>query len=257
MPQRHLIASLSLALFATALAPAVVHAQYSGRSSRSSSSSSSRDNNQNSASVQASKQVTLIKQDIQKLQLQQNKIRAKLRAQLLAKPEWASINAEVAKAKAAYDAAVKPAMARLRARPEYKALLKKRDDAQAIRDKANTDPTSVSNDELNKALRDYQEASIAMIKMEKEALETDPKVTDAKAKYDDAKAKLAQLDSQVNDTIKSDPEYLALEQQITQAKDQLVGAQQQLAQARQQELDQREQEAKQRQQSQRSGTGGR
>lgn len=243
-----LLACGMLAIGSISVVPA--QAQFRGSSSSYNSS-----NNQNSATAQAGKQVNEARIGVQKIEQQITRIKTRVRAQLLAKPEFAAATQEYKRAETAFDQAKKQAMNTLHNKPEFLAMTKERDEAMAKRDAAGNGGAQVSDDELNKAndiiFRDGQ----ALKKMEDRALADDTKYQDAKTKRDAAKVKVDEVDSQVADALKADSEYQQLTQSLDQAKQQLEQARQQLAQAAQQERLQREQEAKSRSQS--AGSGGR
>jgi chromosome segregation ATPase len=213
--------------------------------------------NQNSATAQAGKQVNEARQNVQKIEQQIAKIKTRLRAQLLAKPEFTSINAEFKRAQKVFDDAKKQALALLHNKPEYQAMVKEREEAMAKRDAAGSGGAQVSDEELNKANDTIFKDGQALKKMEDRTLADDAKYQDAKAKLDAAKSKVDEVDNQVTEALKNDAEYQQELQSLDQAKQQLDQARQQLAQAAQQEQQQREQAAKSRSQSTGAGSGGR
>jgi uncharacterized protein (DUF1330 family) len=215
-------------------------------------------NNQNSATAQAGKQVNEARQNMQKIDQQIAKIKTRVRAQLLAKPEFASANGEYKRAETALEQSKKQALTALHNKPEYQALVKEREEAMAKRDSAGAaGGTTVSDEELNKANDTIFKDGQALKKMDDRALADDAKYQDAKTKRDAAKAKVDEVDNQVTEALKNDAEYQQLVQSLDQAKQQLEQARQSLAQAAQQERQQREQENKSRSQSSGFGGGGR
>lgn len=249
MTVRKLLASAVLAIGSLAVLPA------SGQVGRSSPYNPS--NNQNSATAQAGKQVNEARVGVQKIEQQIARIKTRVRAQLLAKPEFASINAEYKRAETAYEQARKQAVNTLHSKPEYLAMVKEREEAMAKRDAAGAGGAQVSDDELNKANDTIFKDGQALKKMEDRALADDVKYQDAKAKRDAAKVKVDEVDSQVSEALKNDSEYQQLTQSLDQAKQQLEQARLQLAQAAQQERTQREQESRSRAQSPGGGGSGR
>ena len=247
MIARKTLACTVLALSSVAVLPAVGQV----RSSTGYNPNSS--NNQNSATAQAGKQVNEARQNVAKIEQQMGRSRTRIRAQLLAKPEFASVNAEYTKARGAEDAARKQAINALHNKPEYQRLQKERADAQAKVDAANSGQ-QVTDAELQQATGTVFKDGEAMKKMESQALADDAKYQDAKSKADAAKTKVDAVDSQVTEALKNDADYQQLTQQLDQAKQQLEQAKQQLAQAAQTERQQREQENKSRSSSSGSGS---
>lgn len=210
-------------------------------------------NNQNSATAQAGKQVNEANLNVQKIQQQIARIKTRVKAQLLAKPEYSSINAEFKRAQKAFDDAKKQALATLHNKPEYQAMVKEREAAMAKRDAAGSGTGQVSDEELNKANDTVFKDGQALKKMDDRALADDAKYQDAKTKLEAAKAKVDEVDNQVTEALKNDAEYQQDLQSLDQAKQQLEQAKQQLAQAAQQERQAREAESKARAASNSSG----
>ena len=214
-------------------------------------------NQQNSASQQAGKQVHDAQLAVTKIQMDEAKIRNRVRNELMAKPEWASVLANKRKAEAVLEQARKNALASVQNKPEYKDLMKERETAQAQLASGNSGGAQLSDEEVQKASGVMVKDGLQIKQMEKAALAEDPKYAEAKAQNDAANAKLTELDAQVEQALKADQEYQQLDQQLAQAKTQLDAAHKQLAQARQQEQEQRLQEEKSRQsQGNRGGSGG-
>ena len=212
--------------------------------------------NQNSATSQAGKQVADARLNIAKIEQQMTRIKTRVRAQLLSKPEFATANADFTRANTALETARKQALAALHNKPEYQRLVKEREEAQTKRDSANTGGQQVSDEELQKANDIVFKDGLALKKMETQTLADDAKYQEAKSKADAAKAKVDQVDSQVQEALKNDTDYQQLDQSLQQAKQTLDQARQSQAQAAQQERQQREQEAKSREQSHSGGSSG-
>lgn len=212
----------------------------SGRSNTSSS---------NSQSAQAGKAVGKAQADLNKLQAETTKITARVRAQILAKPEWAQVVAGKRSAEAAADTARKAALVTVHNKPEYKALLKEREEAQQVVTAFNAPGSQVPQADFDKASSAIVNDGFAMKKMEMEALKEDEKYKEAAAQLDAANAKMKEVDAQVQASLKDDAEYQNVSKQIDQAKTTLASAQQQLKQARQAEEQTRLQQSKQRQDS--------
>ena len=213
-------------------------------------------NRNDSPVAQASKAVQDAQLAVNKAQADLNKLRNKVKADLLTKPEWASVNQELAKAQADMKTAQKNAMTTAQNKPEYKALLAQRDEAQKVRQQSQaaatpgSDDAKVSASDLAKADNDYISAGLAMKAMEKQVLADDQAYNDAKARLDAANSKLAQLDAQVDESLKGDQDYTTAQSGVQTAQDALTQAKEQLVQARQQIAQQRISEAQSRTQSQ-------
>ena len=163
------------------------------------------------------------------------KVRAKVRAQILAKPEWAQVMTEKKTAETNLDGARKNALATLRNKPEYKTMFKEREDAQQIVTQFNTPGSQVSQADFDKASNTLITNGYAMKKMETDALKDDPKFAEATTQADAANAKMKEAESQVDVALKDDQEYQNASKQLDTAKTALNTAKTQLAQARQQE----------------------
>jgi hypothetical protein len=220
------------------------------------SSSRSNTNTQNSQSQQAGKAVAKAQADVNKLQTDLNKIRAKVHAQVLQKPEWAQVVNERKAAETALDVARKSALNGVHNKPEYKTLQKDRDDAQQIVSQFNVAGSGVTQADFDKASTTVVNSGFAMKNMENAALKDDPKYAEAKTQLEAAEAKMKEVDSQVDVALKDDQEYQNTSKQLETAKTALTTAKTQLAQARQQEEAARQAQAKSRQQQQNSGSGG-
>jgi hypothetical protein len=192
----------------------------------------------------AAKQVQTAETGLKAAQALVQKARDKVKAQLLTKPEWAGVKADLTKAEADEKSSERAAIAAVRAKPEYMALVKQRDESQKVRDAARagavpgSDVPKVSDAELGEAEQNYMKAGVSMKTMEKQALADDQPYNDAKARMEAANAKLAQLDAEVDEALKNDPDYLQVQQNVVQAQQAVDQAKQQLVQARQSAADQ-------------------
>ena len=222
---------------------------------QASGSSSNRNSAANSAAQTAGKAVAKAQADVNKLQGELNKSRAKVRAQVLQKPEWATVMNEKKTAETGLATARNAALNTLRNKPEYKTLQKDRDDAQQIVTQFNQPGSQISQAEFDKASTTVVNNGFAMKKMETEALKEDPKYAEANTQLEAANAKMKDVDSQVEVALKDDTEYQNTSKQLEQAKTALTAAKTQLAQARQQEEQARQQQAKSRAQQDSNGGG--
>lgn len=215
-------------------------------------SSTTSNNSQNAATANASKAVAKAQGDVNKIQSDMAKIQARIRAQILAKPEWAAVVNAKKQAEQNLDTVKRSTLASIRNKDDYKGLVKDREAARQTMTDNSSDPNSP---EAQKAANDFVKSSFAIKQMEMAALKDDPKYDDANKQLEAADAKMKELDDQVKQAEKDDQEYQAADKQLETAKNALQTARTQLAQAAQQERTQREQQAKSRQQQQGGGGG--
>jgi len=237
------VAALSLAV--TAAVPAM--GQVSGSSANAAPS----------ASQQAGKTVNKIRGDISKMQGDMARIRAKVRNEIMVKPEWASVVAAKKAAETNVEAARRTALATLRTKEDYKKLSKDRDEAAAVVTASNAPNSQVSEEDAKKAGDSMVQNGFAMKKMEMDTLKEDTKYTEASAQLDAINAKMKELEGAVDLALKDDKDYQDAEQKLTALKTSLVSAQTQLAQARKGEEAARLSAAKAREGGSGSGSNGR
>src|SRR4051794_3699493 len=107
MTIRKSLTTAVLALCTTVAVPAMAQTSSSNRSNTQ----------QNSQSQQAGKQVAKAQADVNKLQADLGKLRAKVRGQVLQKPEWATVVNEKKTAEAALEQARKTALNNVKNKP--------------------------------------------------------------------------------------------------------------------------------------------
>lgn len=197
-----------------------------------------RNQQQQSPLAGAVKAVTDAKVNLNKAQTDVQRVRDKAKQQLLAKPEWAPVVQELTKAESAVVTAKRNAMNAARAKPEYQAALKQRDEADKVRQSAlaapgtGSDDTKVSDADLATAENNYMTAALKMKSIEKQSMADDQALADANARLEAAKAKMAQLDAEVDDSLKNDQNYQQLQQAVASAQQQYDQAEQSLKQQR-------------------------
>lgn len=216
--------SIAVAALTFAVAAAV---PVMGQTAGSSSSSA-----QNSAALQAGKAVNKIRADINKLTSDMGRIRAKVKNDIMTKPEWASVMAAKKAAETNVEGARRATLATLRSHEDYKKLLKERDEAAAVVTASNAPNSTVSEEDSKKAGDTLVRDGFAIKKMEMDALKEDTKYTEASSQLDSVNAKMKELDGAVDLALKDDKEYQDSEQKLAALKTGLVSAQTQLAQAR-------------------------
>ena len=198
---------------------------------------------------EAEKEVGRIRADMQKLKL-------RVQSKYETKDEWETAQKELKAAEAASNAAKKKAMAKLLARPDYKALKEKQAKAdqqmaalQAQGDKANPK-------QLEAAQQARIDAGLAIRKMETEAIENDTGVADAKEKLATAKKSWDALQDEVKQALDQDEEYQAAQQQLTEAQANVEQMRLQMRQQQMQEAAARKAALDAERASRRSGGGG-
>jgi hypothetical protein len=179
----------------------------------------------NSAAANGQKQVAEAKAEVDKANKQMLVIKKRVSSTFEAKEEWKAAKDAVKEAKTELDAAKKPVLDALVKKPEYIAAGAKRDAAQTAMDDANK-PAAPGSDDSDKpkpdvaaAAQAYTNAVLELKKMNKDALDEDPKIVAAQQKYADAIAAYEALQIQVDDAVKLDPEYATAQQAVTAAEE--------------------------------------
>ena len=186
----------------------------------------------------AIKAVTDARVVLAKAQAEQQKARDKVKQQLLTKPEWTPVVQEMTKAETDVATAKRNAMNAAHAKPEYQEAMKQRDEAYKVRQQAfaapgtGSDDTKVSEADLATAENNYTTAALKMKNIEKQTLSDDQALADANARLEAAKAKMAQLDAEIDDSLKNDQSYQQLQTQVATAQQTLDQAEQSLKQQR-------------------------
>ena len=151
-------------------------------------------------------------------------------------PEWTAAQQQIDAAKAAYDAAAKPALDKVHASPEYQK-------ADAARQRAADELAALANstsaEALSKAGNERYANEQLMKKLEADALAGDPQVTQARQQLataqkaqDDVKRKLDELE-------KADPDFQAARKDADEANDKVVKARTALQEAAKADLEAR------------------
>ncbi|HTK74192.1 MAG TPA: hypothetical protein VL371_02980 [Gemmataceae bacterium] len=164
----------------------------------------------------------------------------KLKAQFMAREDWAKTKKASDKARMEYDAAKHTAMSALDKRPDYKA-------AKAAKEASEQKLRSGEKLEAGETERLGQEVlnnGLAMKKIEADYLANDQKYADAKAKYDQSQKEMSLLEGEVDAAAANDPECVAAQQAVDSSKQSLEQARASYAQAAKAEADARAQAAK-------------
>jgi chromosome segregation ATPase len=156
-------------------------------------------------------------------------VKDKLMAEFESKEEWKNTVTTHRKAKAAYDKAKKDALRATHAKPEYKKLVQEREalrtEVEQLQNARNPDPATIT-----RTATELTEKASALKKMEAETVANDDKVLEAKEEYEKAEKEMQALDEEVEGALMSDPDYLAVQQQLEQAEAQVKQMRDQLAQ---------------------------
>jgi hypothetical protein len=164
------------------------------------------------------------------------KARASVEATFTANPEYAKAKKDLDKATADVTVASRPALNAARNKPEYMAASKGKADAQAQYTALQDDPKHNAA-EIDRLGNEIVQDGTLMSKMEREAVEGDPKVLDAKARQDQARQVMDGFKTQLDDAAKNDKDCQAAQQQLEAAQAAVTAAQQNLASTRKSEAE--------------------
>lgn len=147
-------------------------------------------------------------------------IEARIRSAFEQRDEWIKARADLKAAQAALEAAKKPVMAKLAAKPEYRKAVEAQQKAEAERDALRN---SRATDKLYAAAQKAIDANFAVVQMENAALAADPKVQEAQKRLDAAEALAAALNQQLQQELETNAEWVeakkfAEEQQLLLAQ---------------------------------------
>jgi chromosome segregation ATPase len=188
----------------------------------------------NTAAAEQTKQINAAQATVNEIKADQKRLKDKLTTEFESKEEWKNTAANFKKAQTAYDKAKKDAMRTLAAKPEYKKLLAEKDAARTKVDELNKqrepDPTAIA-----KAGTDLATKSTALKKLEADAVANDEKVLAAKEAFEVADKEMKALDAEVEGALTSDPDYVAVQQQLDQAEAQVKQLRDAAAAARKQD----------------------
>lgn len=207
-----------LAMGSTALLPSILRAQTTPP--------------QQSPVAAAAKQVDDARKHVMEARNAFNAARAKIEQRYKADPNWGKIQQAYDKAKADVAAAERPALEAARNKPEYVQANNAKAAAQKQYEALNQDPAGNAA-ALSKVGDELARESTLMNQLEREALENDPKVIEAKAHLHDATQQLGAMKQQVDLAAKSDPECQRAQQAVASAEQQLTSATTSLTSARQ------------------------
>ncbi len=171
------------------------------------------------------KAVADAKAALDKAQAQVLAIRKRVSSVFELRPDFRAAKENLETSKAEYEAASKSVQDRLHLSAEYKALVARRDKAQALLDgsarrdiPSSDDAPKLTDEEVAAAGHERADAGTAIKKMERDAEQNDASFLSAKQKYTEARQTWDNLQAQVDDALKLDPEYAPAEQAVTQAE---------------------------------------
>jgi chromosome segregation ATPase len=188
--------------------PSPATAQYPGQEGRT---------GPDPALQEAQRQLKEAKAGVSKVRGDMSKIKTRFASRYEGKSEWEDAQKAYKKAEAEYNAANKKALQKLQNSKEYKALKEKQAKADAQVTELQDKP-KVDKKVLDKALQDRTDAAIAVRKMETALVKDDATLTAAKEKLDDAKKTWEALQEEMDEAVKQDPEYQALEAELEAAQ---------------------------------------
>lgn len=180
-------------------------------------------------------------------------ITARIRADFERRDEWVKAQADLKQAQANYEAARKPVLAAMEAKPAYKEALAAKQKADAERDALrNTRAT----DKLYQAAQKALDANIALTKMESDALAADPKVQQTKTQLAAAQAAVSELTKQLEQEMESNAEWVEAKKYAEEAQLMIAQASKELQEATKREAEQARSQAESARQSRRSSRSG-
>jgi hypothetical protein len=191
--------------------------------------------------VEARRQVADAKSDAGRYRQTINRKRQKLETLLQGKPEYRAALVERNKAKAAYDAASRPALSAARETDQYLKAKAQWQSANAMATAAiSGGPAALV--ELRSIRADMRQCESVVTELLANAVAADPGATETKAALDAAEAKLTAMREQhVDAALEDDPEYVSAAAQLKEAEARLETAEAQLAKAAQDSKDAKEQ----------------
>lgn len=184
-------------------------------------------------------------------------IESRIRSAFEQRDEWIKGQADLKAAQAALEAAKKPVLAKLTAKPEYKKAIEAREKADAERESLRN---SRATDKLYAAAQKAIDANFAVVQLENEALAADPNVQQAQKQLSAAESLVSALNQQLQQELETNAEWveakkLAEEQQLL-----LAQATKDMQDATKREADQirsQQESARQQRRSSSSSRGGR
>ena len=158
------------------------------------------------------------------MRAQQNAARSQMEAARLkvvktfeASPEWIDAQKRVKEAQDAYDAAAKPILDGLKAKPEYQQAVQRESDAKASVAAHQQNPATATPERLTTPATQALQAASEVTKMEDAALAADPTVAEHKAKVTEATAASNALIQKRDAAVLADPEWQAAKKQFDSA----------------------------------------
>jgi hypothetical protein len=184
----------------------------------------------NAATIEARKRISEAQAVVTELKADEKRIKDKRRNEFeTEKEEWKTTMATHKKRKEAYTLARNQALATAKAKPAYKTAVKNRAALQIKVDELSKQRNADSA-LITKTASKLTAEGFAIKKMETEAMEQDAKAIEAKELFEESEKDVKQLEEEVETSLATDPDYIALQTQLEQAETQLTQAKDALAQ---------------------------
>jgi hypothetical protein len=172
----------------------------------------------NTALLEARKQIQLAEKEVVRIRQDMQKIKARIQSRYEGKEEWEEAQKAAKAAEAANEAARKKAMAKLVANPDYKVakekLAKSDQNLKTLTDQGpKADPKALAT-----AQQERIDASLAVRRLESEAMDNDPKVLETKQKVTESKKAFEALEDEVKQALEQDADYQAAQQELATAE---------------------------------------
>ncbi len=193
-------------------------------------------------SIEARKKITTAQSDVTKAQAALTEVVTKLRTDFEAGKDWQDATAALKQAQAEFDTAKKPVIEAVKKSFKYQQAEK--DKADAEKSLADLRARSVIGDPILKAVNKQADATSEMMKMENEAMNSDPKVVEARKKLSEASMAVALLKKQFDSSLGTDAGWQEAKKGVDTAQEQVATAQKELkeALAREKEADKQRQD---------------
>jgi colicin import membrane protein len=210
----------------------------------------------NTQLIEAKRQIQAAEKEVTRIRKDMTNMKTKVQSKYETKDDWEAAKKNLKDAEAANTAARKRVMAKLLTNPAYKAAADKK--AKADQQVAALQAQSAKADlkQLTAAQQAQTDSGLTLRKLESDAMDSDPKVAEAKEKLADAKKQWDALQDEVKQALEQDPEYQQAETELQTAQANVTQMKQQLAMQSAQEAAARRQAAESARQSRRGSSGG-
>ena len=182
-----------------------------------------------SGSTEAKKKITAAEAEVKRAQQALADVVAKLRSDFEAGQDWQTAAAAQKQAQADYEAAKKPVVEAVKKKPAFASA--EREKAEAEKELADLRAKNTIGEPILKAVNKQADATAAMMKLENDALNADPKVAETRKKLADANMALAALKKQFDGSLAADTNWQEAKKGVDTAQEQVVGGQKELKEA--------------------------